>query len=174
MTLALTDDQRMIRDAAASFLADASDAAAVRAALESESGLDDKLWKGITELGWCGTAIDEAFGGMGLGPLELVLILEQMGRHLACVPFRSTVALAGSLLTQAGNAAVKKKYLPLIASGSLRATVAFDAAGVKAKKGRNGSWILNGRIEALVDGACAQLVLVQLGEGVFAVDASAK
>ena len=173
MNVALTDDQRMIRESAASFLADASGSAAVRAAMESVAGFDSKLWKGIGELGWCGTAIPDAFGGMGLGPVELVLILEQMGRHLACAPLFSSAALAASLLTQAGSAAAKKKYLPVLAQGSLRATAAFDAAGLKAKNGEGG-WQLSGRVAALVDGASAELLLLSAKSGVFAVAAGAK
>ena len=80
MNLALSEDQRMIRDAAASFLADASAPAAVRAAMGSDRAFDAKLWQGIGEMGWCGTAIPEGFGGMGLGPQELVLIFEQLSR----------------------------------------------------------------------------------------------
>ena len=168
MNLALTDDQRMIRDAAASFLADASDGAAVRAALEG-SGIDYKLWKGIAELGWCGTAIDESHGGLGLGPVELVLILEQMGRHLTCAPFFSSVALAANLLAQAGSTAAQKKYLPQLASGALRATVAFDAPQLKVAKNR-----LSGRVAAVLDAASAGLLLFVVKDAAYAVPADAK
>ena len=173
MNLALSDDQRMIRDAAASFFADASGSAAVRAAMESTSGFDPKLWQGIGEQGWCGVAVPESFGGMGLGPMELVLILEQMGRHLACAPFFGTVALAGNLVLQSGSAAAKKKYLPGIASGALRATAVLDASAVKAKKAKSG-WQLSGKRASVVDGASAELLLIAGKNGVFAVTASAK
>lgn len=172
MNLALSDDQRMIRDAAASFLADASGSAAVRAAMQSPSGFEPKLWRSVAELGWCGTAIPESSGGLGLGPTELVLILEQMGRHLLCAPFFSSVALAGNLLLQAGSAAAKKNHLPEIASGARRATVAFDTPGLKAKKGKGG-WQLSGRVAGVVDGASAELLLLVSGAGVFAVSAGA-
>lgn len=169
MNLALTDDQRMIRDAAASFLADASDGAAVRAAAESVSGVDEKLWHGIAELGWCGTAVGERFGGLGLGPFELVLILEQMGRHLACAPFFPSVALAANLLTQAGSAAAQKKYLPTLASGLLRATVAFDAPRLEASGSR-----LTGRVEGVIDGAGAGVSIFVVKGGAYAVPAGSK
>jgi len=168
----VTEDQRMIRDSAASFLADASTAAAVRAAMEGEHGFDATLWKSIGELGWCGAAIPEAFGGMGLGPVELALILEQMGRHLACAPLFASAGLAANLLTQAGSAAAKKKYLAALAQGSLRATAAFDAAGLKARKTKAG-WRLGGRVAAVVDGASAELLLLAGKAGAFAVSAGA-
>lgn len=169
MSLALTDDQRMIRDAAAGFLADASTPAAVRSAMESKAGYDAKLWSGIGELGWCGVAIPESVGGMGLGPTEIVLILEQMGRHLACAPYFSTVALAANLLGQAGTAAAKKKYLPSLASGALRATAVFDAGAVKVSKGR-----LTGRVPAVADAAGAQVLLFVVRGAAYAVAADAR
>lgn len=173
MNLALTDDQRMIRDAAASFLADASDAAAVRAVIELPAGFDPKVWRGIAELGWCGVAVPENHGGLGLGPVELVLILEQMGRHLLCAPYFSSVALAANLLVQAGSSAAKQKHLPQLASGVLRATACLDATGVKATKTRSG-WVLNGAAAHVADGASAELVLLACANGVFAVSAGAK
>jgi acyl-CoA dehydrogenase len=163
MNLALTSDQLMIRDAAQSVLADASDSPAVRAAMETEAGFDPKIWQRIGgELGWCGTAIPEQYGGLGLGPVELSLILEQMGRHLLCAPFFASVCLAGNVLLQVGSAKAKKAYLPHIADGSLTATAIFDcelkASGTK----------LSGR--ALVaDGATAGLLLLCAGHKVFAV-----
>lgn len=157
MSLALTDDQRMIRDAAASFLADASSAAAVRAAVERPEGYDPQLWTGLAGLGWCGVAIPESLGGLGLDATALVLILEQTGRHLACAPYFPTVALAANLLTHAGSAAARKKYLPPLARGELRATASFDAAGVRARKGKGASWRLDGRVAALPGGLYQRL-----------------
>ena len=158
MNLALTEDQRMIRDAAASFLADACDSAAVRRTLESADGFDAQLWKGIVDMGWCGTAVPESSGGLGLGPQALVLILEQMGRQLAGGPFFATTALAANLLAEAGSPAARKQLLPQLAAGQLRATAVFDA-DVKAKKDKKG-WRVSGRLSGVLDGASAELILV--------------
>lgn len=174
MNLALTDDQRMIRDAAASFLAKASAPAAVRAAMARPEGYDPRLWAGLAELGWCGAAIPEEFGGLGLGPTALVLILEQMGRHLACAPFFPTVALAANLLVQAGSAAARKQYLPPLARGELRATASLDAAGVRARKGKGALWRLDGRATVLPGAAQAQLLVFVTRKGMFATSADAK
>ncbi len=164
MNLALTDDQRMIRDSAQNFLADASDSAAVRKSMETKTGFDAKLWQRIgSELGWCGTSIPESYGGLGLGPVELTLILEQMGRHLLCSPFFSSVCLAGNLLHQAGNAKAQQTWLPRIADGSLLATAVFDGefkiSGTK----------LSGRAR-VSDGANAELILLVTGNKVFAIE----
>lgn len=172
MNLALSSDQQMIRDSAATFLADASAPEVVRRALESPEPFDAVLWQGIADMGWCGTAIPESFGGMGLGPRELVLILEQAGRRLCPAPLLSTV-LASTLLTEAGNAAAKKKYLPALAQGALRAALAWETSALKAKKGKGG-WQLSGTVRALPDGASAELLLLCAGGAVFALRAGSK
>jgi alkylation response protein AidB-like acyl-CoA dehydrogenase len=173
MSLALTEDQRMIRDSAAAFLAETSDGAAVRAAMDAPDGHDPKLWAQIAELGWCGTAIPESFEGMGLGPFELALIFEQMGRHLACAPFFATTALASNLLVHAGSAAARQTWLPQLAQAHLRATAGFQATGVRAKKARGG-WQLSGRVPGVIDGATAELLLLVTPAGVFALRGDAR
>ena len=88
MSFALTEDQLMIRDVAEGFLAERSDSRAVRSAGESETGFDSVLWERIgAELGWCALPVAEVDGGLGLGPVEMVLTLEAMGRHLLCSPY---------------------------------------------------------------------------------------
>jgi alkylation response protein AidB-like acyl-CoA dehydrogenase len=188
MNFALTEDQVMIRDAAASFLADASGSAAVRAAMESEAGFDAAVWKSIgTELGWCGVAIAEDHGGMGLGPVELTLIQEQAGRRLLCAPFFSTVCVGATLLQELALPAAQQKLLPQIAEGKLRTAVPMygaleewvdEAAGLRAQKQDKG-WTLDGQLHYLMDGAQADVLLVYatLAEGgmaLFAVPRKAK
>jgi len=188
MDFALTDDQLMIRNAAESFLAEASSSAAVRAAMASACGFDAGLWQRIAgEMGWCGTHIAEAHGGVGLGVVELALLLEQMGRRLACMPFFSSVCLAATALQQAGGPAAHARWLPRIADGSLRATLALGARGMDWDAGAIGAtarrtaegWRLDGYFRHVPDGATAELVLVvaQLADadeiGLFAVAADA-
>lgn len=85
MEFSLTDEQTMIRDSAESLLADLSDSAAVRAAMQSEVGHDPAVWRTVAEeLAWPALAVPEAHGGLGLGPVELALLMEQMGRRLFC------------------------------------------------------------------------------------------
>ena len=100
-----SEDQILIRDAAESFLGDVSSSAAVRAAMARPEGHDPAVWGRIrSELGWCGLAIPEAFGGLGLGAPELVLLLEQAGRHLLChstMPLLRPALVALTLLATA-------------------------------------------------------------------------
>lgn len=185
MNFSLTDDQLMIRDAAADFLAQASDSAAMRAVLDSETGFDAALWAQLgAELGWCATAIPEELGGLGLGQVELVLLLEQMGRRLLCAPFFSTVALAANALQEVGSRAARQQWLPRIAAGELRATLALSAQGVCLRapgvtaRREGACWRLDGQLEHVPDGASAELLLLlaTLDDGrlgLFAVPANA-
>jgi alkylation response protein AidB-like acyl-CoA dehydrogenase len=128
MNLALSEEQTMIRDSAAEVLAERSASAAVRQAIEHTAGRDDGLWRTLaSELGWCALTVPEAAGGAGLGAMELVLLMEQMGRRLACVPYFSTVCLAATALAQCESAAARAS-LARIANGEASATLALDAA----------------------------------------------
>ena len=95
MEFAFTEEQEMIRDTAASFLAEVSDSEAVRRAMATELGYEPELWQRICgEMYWQAIHIPEEYGGMGLGYVEVVAMMEQMGRYLLCSPFFSTVCLA--------------------------------------------------------------------------------
>lgn len=167
MNFALTEDQAMIRDAAQNFLAEESGSAAVRAAMESETGFDAGVWQRISrELGWCGITVPEAYGGLGLGPVELVLVLEQMGRYLLCAPYFSTVCLAANVLNHVAEEDQRHTFLGGIAGGDLRATVPLPSAcgdwcaGQVSVSGGPGWWKLNGQCALVPDGASAEQLLV--------------
>ena len=169
MDFALSSDQEMIRDTAESFLAEASSSAAVRAAMETETGFDPTLWAQVgQELGWCATPIPEAYDGLGLGSVELVLLMEQMGRRLLCAPFFATVGLAAQVLLEVADDAAKQRYLPAIAAGELTATVALardgmdwqpDGLNAAIGVGADGN-VLNGSFALVADGATADLLIV--------------
>ncbi|MFM0353605.1 acyl-CoA/acyl-ACP dehydrogenase [Paraburkholderia nemoris] len=129
MNLALSEEQTMIRDSAAEVLAERSASAAVRQAIEHTAGRDAGLWRTLaSELGWCALTVPEAAGGAGLGAMELVLLMEQMGRRLVCAPYFSTVCLAATALAQCGSAAARV-WLSRIANGEVSATLALHAGG---------------------------------------------
>ena len=174
----------MIRDAAENFLADVSDSAAVRKAMASERGYDEAVWQRIAgELGWCGIAVPEVHGGLGLGAVELVLVQEQIGRRLLCAPFFSTVCLAANLLQQVGTDIAQSYHLPSLAAGERRASAPLpsDAAGWTAAADsvratfESGHWRLQGVAERVPDAADAELLLIFAqtadGLGLFAVPA---
>ena len=124
MNFDFSDDQKMLRDQARRFLGERCPVKAVRGVLEGAHGHDAALWKAIADMGWTGTAIPEAYGGLGLGHLELCVIAEELGRVLAPVPFASTVYLFAEAILAAGSEEQKQRLLPKIASGELIGTFA--------------------------------------------------
>jgi alkylation response protein AidB-like acyl-CoA dehydrogenase len=141
MDFGFSDEQDMLRQTAQAFLEEHCPTTFVRQMMEDDKGYSTALWKEMAELGWLGLAFPEAYGGQGLGFVDLTVILEEMGAALLPAPFLSTVILAGQTILLGGSEAQKKAYLPKIAEGSLIATLAmtepagrFDAEGITAVK----------------------------------------
>ncbi|HDR9783542.1 TPA: acyl-CoA dehydrogenase family protein, partial [Burkholderia cepacia ATCC 25416] len=125
MDLALIEEQAMIRDAAADVLAERSASADVRRALEQSAGRDDALWAALAgELGWNALALPEAAGGLGLGAVEQAVLMEQLGRRIACVPYFSTACLAATALGGC-DTSLATGWLAKIAEGACSATLAL-------------------------------------------------
>lgn len=169
MEFAFTEEQEMIRDTAAAFLAEVSGSDAVRRAMATEQGYDPELWSRIcTEMYWQAIHLPERCGGLGLGYVELVAMMEQMGRYLLCSPFFSTVCLAGNALLVGGSEAQQSHWLGKLCEGSLTATLAFnggasrwDAEAITATWRRDGNgYVLNGDYRYVVDGHTAGLLIV--------------
>jgi acyl-CoA dehydrogenase len=96
-----SDEQDMLRDQARRFLTENSGFAQIRKFIDSKAQYDADLWREAMELGWLGVAVSEECGGLGLGPLELCVLNEELGRFLTPIPFFSTVCLAAELLKEA-------------------------------------------------------------------------
>src|SRR5215203_617658 len=186
VNLTLTEEQEELRASVRRFLSDKAPSEAVRRWMDSAEGFDTAVWQQMAgQLGLQGLAIPEEFGGAGFGPVELGIVLKEMGRTLIPAPFFATVALAGQALVACGDAAAQARWLPGIADGSLTATLALseeqggaslDAVATSARRQDSG-WVLNGTKMFVVDGASADVVLVVAraddGLGLFAVEGSA-
>jgi len=127
MNFDFTDDQQAIKRTANELLAARFKPERVRELAEAEK-YDDDAWKEMCELGWAGIFIDEDHGGQGLGIVELVILMEELGYALAPVPFLSNAA-AGLALQFAGTDEQKERWLPGIASGEARGTVGMVRDG---------------------------------------------
>ncbi|HEX6651299.1 MAG TPA: acyl-CoA dehydrogenase family protein [Thermoleophilaceae bacterium] len=121
MNFDFTDDQQAIKRTANEMLAARFKPDRVRELAEAEKYEED-AWKEMCDLGWAGIFIDEEHGGQGLGVVELVILMEELGYALAPVPFLSNAA-AGLALQFAGTDEQKERWLPGIASGEARGTV---------------------------------------------------
>ena len=168
MELALTDEQRMIVQSAERFLAQVADSTAVRTAMASERGYDADTWGRIArELYWPALAIPEAYGGLGLGFVEVSLLQEQLGRRLLPSPFFATCCLATPALLLSQNEALKERWLPQIAAGELSASLAYtsssrwDDSGVQVyAQSHGGGYRLNGHYQYVIDGAECDLLII--------------
>src|SRR4051812_33297167 len=118
MNFDFTDDQQAIKRTAHDLIADRFKMERVRELAEAGT-YDDEAWKELCELGWPGIFIDEEYGGQGLGVVELIILMEELGYALAPVPFLSNAG-AGLLIQSAGSEEQKQRWLPGIASGELR------------------------------------------------------
>jgi alkylation response protein AidB-like acyl-CoA dehydrogenase len=116
MNFGLDDDQQAIKATARELLAGRSSAERVRAAAEARH-YDEALWRELCELGWPGIAIGEAWGGQGLGAVELAVLLEELGHAVAATPLLGS-ALAALAIEHAGSDEQRARWLPGLASGA--------------------------------------------------------
>ncbi|MCH1555940.1 MAG: acyl-CoA/acyl-ACP dehydrogenase [Pseudomonadales bacterium] len=132
MNFDFSSEHRMIQEQVQRFLSDHSPLSVHRAVMEGEQLQANSVWTGMAEMGLQGTAIPEAYGGVGAGYLPLCLIAQEMGAALAPVPFSSSVYLASEAIGLYGSEAQKEDWLPKLASGELIGTfaVAEDLAEV--------------------------------------------
>jgi alkylation response protein AidB-like acyl-CoA dehydrogenase len=166
-----TDDQHQIKRTAREFLAARYKPDTIRELAESDTGFTDEGWTEMAELGWHGIAIPEEYGGQGLGIVDLVVILEEMGYALAPGPFFSN-AVTGYSLSQAASDEIKSELLPALASGEHRAALAWLDAGsrnpgeFRMEPRRDGDdAILDGEKVLVPDAASATWLVIPCADG---------
>ena len=168
MDFGFSEEQEMLRSASRDFLAKECDIAYVRKMMDDDRGYTDKVWKQMAELGWMGLILPEQYGGSGLTFVDLVVVLEEMGKLVTPGPFFSTVALGGVALLEGGSDAQKQQWLPKLAEGKLVATVAqlepsgrWDAGGIALEAKKDGAgYRLSGTKLFVPDGHTADLLIV--------------
>ncbi len=163
----LSEEQEALQRSAREFLAAECPPALVREAAKSDDGVPRDLYRKMAELGWMGLIVPEKAGGLGLGVLDLALVLEEMGRVAAPGPFLATQLVVAGLLG-GGTAAQRAAWLPRVLAGEAHATLAHledsdrhDPAGiqVRAKKTRDG-YLLSGTKLFVPEAPGADLFLV--------------
>ncbi len=165
-------EQYMARDSARDFLAQQMPTSRLRQLIETETGFDRDVWKGLADLGWTAVLVPEEESGLGLGFLDLALLLEESGRALLPGPLVETAVMVPVAL-RAGNRAQRERWLPGIASGDVLATVALTGAeGVPLPAGiavraepSGGDWVLDGQVLLVPFGEIAHVVLVAARTG---------
>jgi alkylation response protein AidB-like acyl-CoA dehydrogenase len=163
MEFALSGQQKMMQESIDGALAKACPLDRVRQAADGGEAVADDVWRMLAGLGVAGTIIPEEHGGLGLVLLDAALISEVLGKHVVPVPFIATAVMAPLALMMAGSPAQQKRWLPKLASGDARASVAIaehasgarENAGVTASGGK-----LSGKALFAIDYAGADIMIV--------------
>ncbi len=137
MDFGFSEEQDMLRDSVRAFLADECPMTHVRQMMDDERGFADELWSKMAALGWTGLIIPEEYGGAGLDMVDMVVVLEEMGRTVMPGPFYASAILGGVAIALGGSEEQKSRFLSSLATGEKRATLAqveesgrWDAAGI--------------------------------------------
>ena len=166
MNFGFTEEQELLRAEVRKFLDQNCPLDEVRKLSESPEGFSRPLWNRMAELGWVGLTFPETYGGVGLGWVDLVVVLEETGRTLFPSPLLSTV-LAGAALVRAGSAEQREAWLPQLAAGTALGALAVqegadaDPAAI-ALEGRPdaGGFSLTGEKRLVMDALAADFYLV--------------
>jgi len=159
----LSDDQVALRDAACALLDGRAAPTQVRAVVDAGGGIDGALWSAMVDQGWTALAVPEDRGGLGLGIVELALLLEEVGGHVAPAPVLQQALALDALVAGNGPADLID---PLVA-GEAVGTVAFSPVSVDAV-GR-----VTGRPEPVIHAPSARALVVRTEDELFAVDLEA-
>ena len=169
MSLALSEEQELLRNTAREFVAEHSPVKALRRLRDEKDpvGFDRALWTEMAELGWAGILLPEEYGGSGLGYAELGIVLEECGRTLTATPLVSTSLLGGNAVLLDGNETLKKEILPAVAKGERILALALEetshhapyAISTRAEATANG-YRVTGKKTFVLDGHVADHLVV--------------
>lgn len=175
MDFKLSSEQDMLRNGLSKFLAGRYDLDRSRAAAKTGAGWQPEIWRAFAdELGILGAPLPESAGGSGGGPVEAMVIAEELGRALVTEPFVDTVVVAGGLLARAGGD-IAPAVLEQIAAGSAVVAVSLDSLSCNAVRDGD-EWVLTGSPAVVLNAPIAThlLIAAQIGDGVglFLTDAA--
>ena len=169
MDIGFSEEQELLRETARKFLDGECTTKFVREMMASEAAVTGEFWRKLAEQGWLGITYPEDAGGSGLGLVDLVVLMEEVGRAVMPGPYPATVLLGGAAIAAAGSAAQQGEWLPRIAAGDAKATLAvtepsarWDAAGVTlaAREARDGGFVLSGTKLFVPDAHLADVLVV--------------
>jgi alkylation response protein AidB-like acyl-CoA dehydrogenase len=168
MQLEFTTEQEELRDSARAVLDRECPPNVARRVVEKGSP-PDALWDRMVELGWPAITLPEAVGGLGLGTVELAVVVEELGRALAPGPFIATVTQFAPSVREVGDAEQQARFLAAVAEGRLTGTLAiaetsagFDPAAVAAlaEPAEDGAYRLRGQKRHVLDPGADEVVVV--------------
>ena len=192
MDFSFSEEQTLLRNSVSKYLADNYAFDQWRKFTRGDLGRDPKHWSQFAELGLLAASLPEEHGGLGGGPVDNLVIMEEFGRALVVEPYVPTVVIGGGVLRHAGSAAQQAEWLPKIAAGETIMAFAFaepkgryNLADLRTTAKKQGSgYVLNGQKAVVLGGPWADTLIVTArtagserdrnGVSVFLVDKKAK
>ena len=189
MDLSLSEEQRLLGEAAGRFIAGRYAFEARRAIVQSREGFSREIWRELADLGWLGLSVPEAFGGLGAGAVESGIVMEALGRALVVEPYWTTAVVGARLVGELGSEQQKAQMLADVVAGKsllsfaqAEAPTRFALEDVATQAVKSGEgWRLTGSKTAVLGAPSAGVLLVtarlaghqhdRAGIGVFAVPA---
>ena len=168
MNFDFTEEQGMLRDSVARFVQDDYDFDTRRAIANSDEGMSREHWQTFAELGWLSVPFAEELGGFGGSPIDVMVVMEELGKGLVVEPYLATVLMFGGLLQKGGSDSQKEALIPQIIDGSLQGAFAYlerqgryELSDVKTTATADGdNYTLSGEKVVVMNGANADQVIV--------------
>jgi len=168
MDIGFSEEQELLRETARKFLDGECTTQFVRRMMDTDAAVTGEFWQQLAENGWLGITYPEAEGGSGLGLVDLVVLMEEIGRAVMPGPYPATVLLGGAAIALAGSPEQRREWLPRIASGEVKVTLAvtepnarWDAAGITTTaRETRGGFTLSGSKMFVPDAQLANVIVV--------------
>lgn len=168
MDFALTDIQEMLKDSASKFINNAYDFDARQKLSASDTGFSEEHWQLFAELGWLALPFEDQYGGLDGTAVELMVLMETLGKGLLLEPYLSTVVLSGNLIQRLGNESQKSEWLTAIAGGEKKVAFAgfetasqTDITSITTRAEINGDSVkLTGKKPVVLHAQSADMLLV--------------
>ncbi|MCX2979662.1 pimeloyl-CoA dehydrogenase small subunit [Halieaceae bacterium IMCC14734] len=191
MDFSYNEEQQMLKDSVGKFVSQDYDWDSRRAIVDSDSGYSSAHWKLFADLGWLTVPFLEADGGLGGSAVDLIVVMEEMGKGLVVEPFMANTVLAGGLLSALADSGQKEALLAPLMAGELQLALAFAETENRYELNQiacggeiNGdTLVINGHKSMVLNGGVAQQLLVAIrtsgkpgddsGISIALVDASA-
>ena len=168
MDFSFSDEQSMLADSVARYIDNDYDFERRMRIVEGDTDFDADVWATFAELGWTAMLFDEADGGFGGAAVELMLIMEQLGRGLVVEPFLANVVLAGGIIKRASKGDQRTALIEGIIDGSRQLALAFaepqaryNLTDVCTSAVADGTdFVLNGKKNLVLNGGSADTLIV--------------
>ncbi|HWD49080.1 MAG TPA: acyl-CoA dehydrogenase family protein [Rhizomicrobium sp.] len=168
MDFAFTEEQTLLRNSVQKYLADNYSFEHFKKVSRAEPGWSKDTWKQFAELGLTAAPLPEAYGGLGGGAVDTMVVMEEFGKALVVEPYVSTVVVGGGFFNHGGSEAQKQEWLNKIAAGETILAFAFaepqgrfnyaDLTTTAKKSG--GNYVLNGQKAVVLGGPWADALIV--------------